>query len=96
MDMICEVLRVIRFDFLDENTGRKVKGCKITYIDGTTVCKDNYAGLVLHDVSADYEVFEQLKGIVPGEVELQFRLVPMRNGVKIHVEKANKIVKAVI
>lgn len=67
-----QVLQVRRFDFADDKDGtRRVRGCKVTYSDGTKVDKSDEIGTNIVEMCADYAMFEKL-GPVPGYYEIDY------------------------
>lgn len=86
MELTCKVLRVVRYDFEDEKSGRRFRGCKLIYTDGEVV-RDNFsAGLILNESKGDYRLFDKLAELVPGYVTFRVRLVPGRNGASVYFE----------
>lgn len=83
-EFICNVLYAERFDFEDSN-GKRIKAGRLYFTDGEIV-RDKYkVGLEIKRVSCDYDILDDLNGLIPGEVKLRYKFVNTRNGLRIHV-----------
>lgn len=91
MEISVHVLRVRRYSFVDQDTKREIKGCKVLYSDGEYLEDEYSSGMVLSEVSGDYSLFSKMRGKVPGNFILKLRLVPFRNGIRIHVTDARPL-----
>lgn len=83
-EFTANVLFAERFDFEDSN-GKRVKTGRIYFTDGDLVNDKFNVGLQIKRVSCDYDVLDDLAGVIPGEVKLKYKFINTRNGLRIHV-----------
>jgi hypothetical protein len=91
MKMQIKVLTVSRYNFTDEKTGRKTVGSKIMY-EGSSVNTDTKRGIEVLQINSDrYEAFDHFT-TVPGKYEVDFNMVPGKNGQVKMVYESSKLV----
>lgn len=88
-EFICNVLYGERFDFEDSN-GKRIKTGRLYFTDGDIVNDKFKVGLQIKRVSCDYDLLDDLIGVIPGEVRLKYKFISARNGLRIHVVGVDK------
>lgn len=75
----CLLLHARRYDFKDQESGRRVEGVTLTYLTSYVEGGDNQRGQMPLSISAPAEAWHQLRA-VPGFYEVDFRQRPGPKG----------------
>lgn len=74
-----KVIGVKRYSFENRQSGEKVVGCKVSYLDEKVPSTNpNEKGYPTLEISCPYEMFDKFT-VVPGKYDLNFTMKPGKN-----------------
>lgn len=79
-----QVVYVSRYNFVVEDSGELLKGCKITYLS-KEICKDkDYVGYKCNTVNLPYEVYENFSNCkFPCKCEIELEILDINKKPKV-------------
>jgi hypothetical protein len=86
------VLHVTKYDFEDQKTGRKIRGCKVSYL-GDKQEEPNAKGLPVCTVTAPIELWDRF-GQLPANYNVEFFQKPVGKKVELAIKEASFAPKA--